>query len=142
MLGALLGELRRRRRDLLGAREAVAQALDRLEVCTDDVMRIARELAGYTMGEAELLRRAMGKKIASEMAQHREKFIEGGKKRGVPAPIAEQIFEQAAKFVDIEQLALSPQCGFASTQEGNTLAEREQWAKLRMIVQIAKEVWG
>lgn len=50
--------------------------------------------------------------------------------------------EEAAKFVDIDQLALSPQCGFASTEEGNTLAEDEQWAKLRMIVEIADEVWG
>ena len=57
-------------------------------------------------------------------------------------PAIKRRIEQAAKFVDIEQLALSPQCGFASTQEGNTLADREQWAKLRMIVQIAKEVWG
>jgi 5-methyltetrahydropteroyltriglutamate--homocysteine methyltransferase len=50
--------------------------------------------------------------------------------------------EAAAKFVDIDQLALSPQCGFASTEEGNTLAEDEQWAKLRMIVDLAEEVWG
>jgi 5-methyltetrahydropteroyltriglutamate--homocysteine methyltransferase len=50
--------------------------------------------------------------------------------------------EQAAKFVDIDQLCLSPQCGFASTEEGNALAEDEQWAKLRMIVDIADEVWG
>jgi len=50
--------------------------------------------------------------------------------------------EQAAKFVDIDQLALSPQCGFASTEEGNVLAEEEEWAKLRMIVEIADEVWG
>jgi 5-methyltetrahydropteroyltriglutamate--homocysteine methyltransferase len=50
--------------------------------------------------------------------------------------------EEAAKFVDIEQLAVSPQCGFASTEEGNTLAEEEQWAKLRMIVDLAEEVWG
>ncbi len=50
--------------------------------------------------------------------------------------------EQAAKFVDIDQLALSPQCGFASTEEGNALAEEEQWAKLRMIVEVADEVWG
>ena len=64
----------------------------------EDVMRIARELAGYTMGEADLLRRAMGKKIPSEMAQHREKFISGGKERGILANISEQIFEQAAKF--------------------------------------------
>ena len=50
--------------------------------------------------------------------------------------------EEAAKFVALDQLALSPQCGFASTEEGNTLAEDEQWAKLRMIVETADEVWG
>ncbi len=50
--------------------------------------------------------------------------------------------EQAAKFIPLEQLCLSPQCGFASTEEGNILAEDEQWAKLRMIVDIAEEVWG
>ena len=50
--------------------------------------------------------------------------------------------DQAAKFVDIDQLCLSPQCGFASTEEGNTLAEDEQWAKLAMIVDLAAEVWG
>jgi 5-methyltetrahydropteroyltriglutamate--homocysteine methyltransferase len=50
--------------------------------------------------------------------------------------------EQAAKFVPLDQLCLSPQCGFASTEEGNVLAEDEQWAKLRMIVEIANEVWG
>src|SRR5512147_820900 len=50
--------------------------------------------------------------------------------------------EQAAKFVSLEQLCLSPQCGFASTEEGNILAEDEQWAKLRMIVELAEEVWG
>jgi 5-methyltetrahydropteroyltriglutamate--homocysteine methyltransferase len=50
--------------------------------------------------------------------------------------------DQAAKFIPLEQLCLSPQCGFASTEEGNTLAEEVQWAKLRMIVEIAQEVWG
>jgi 5-methyltetrahydropteroyltriglutamate--homocysteine methyltransferase len=50
--------------------------------------------------------------------------------------------EQATKFIDIDQLCLSPQCGFASTEEGNALAEDEQWAKLRMIVEIADEVWS
>src|SRR5580658_4367009 len=50
--------------------------------------------------------------------------------------------EQAAKFIDVDQLCLSPQCGFASTEEGNVLAEEEEWAKLRMIVEIADEVWG
>jgi 5-methyltetrahydropteroyltriglutamate--homocysteine methyltransferase len=50
--------------------------------------------------------------------------------------------EQAAKFVPLEQLCLSPQCGFASSEEGNILAEEEQWAKLRMIVELAGEIWG
>ncbi|MGH6671192.1 MAG: 5-methyltetrahydropteroyltriglutamate--homocysteine S-methyltransferase [Xanthobacteraceae bacterium] len=50
--------------------------------------------------------------------------------------------EQAAKFVPLDQLCLSPQCGFASTEEGNALADEEQWAKLRMIVETAQEVWG
>jgi methionine synthase II (cobalamin-independent) len=50
--------------------------------------------------------------------------------------------EEAAKYADIDQLCLSPQCGFASTEEGNRLAEDEQWAKLEMIVEIADEVWG
>jgi 5-methyltetrahydropteroyltriglutamate--homocysteine methyltransferase len=49
---------------------------------------------------------------------------------------------EAAKFAPLDQLALSPQCGFASTEEGNVLAEDEQWAKLAMIVEIADEVWG
>jgi 5-methyltetrahydropteroyltriglutamate--homocysteine methyltransferase len=49
---------------------------------------------------------------------------------------------EAAKFADIDQLCLSPQCGFASTEEGNVLAEEEQWAKLAMIVEVADEVWG
>jgi 5-methyltetrahydropteroyltriglutamate--homocysteine methyltransferase len=50
--------------------------------------------------------------------------------------------DEAAKFVDLDQLCLSPQCGFASTEEGNILAEEEQWAKLRRIVEVAEEVWG
>jgi 5-methyltetrahydropteroyltriglutamate--homocysteine methyltransferase len=50
--------------------------------------------------------------------------------------------DEAAKFVSLEQLCLSPQCGFASTEEGNILAEDEQWTKLRMIVEVAEEVWG
>ena len=64
----------------------------------EDVMRIARELAGYSMGEADLLRRAMGKKIVSEMARHRERFVRGAGAKGILPSVAEQIFEQAAKF--------------------------------------------
>jgi 5-methyltetrahydropteroyltriglutamate--homocysteine methyltransferase len=50
--------------------------------------------------------------------------------------------DEATKYVALDQLCLSPQCGFASTEEGNVLAEDEQWAKLRMIVEVADEVWG
>ena len=50
--------------------------------------------------------------------------------------------DEAARFIPLDQLCLSPQCGFASTEEGNILAEDEQWAKLRMIVEVADEVWG
>ena len=49
--------------------------------------------------------------------------------------------EEATQYVALDQLCLSPQCGFASTEEGNVLAEDEQWAKLKMIVEIAREVW-
>ena len=49
--------------------------------------------------------------------------------------------DQAAKYVDLDQLCLSPQCGFASTEEGNVLSEDEQWAKLALIVEVAEEVW-
>ena len=50
--------------------------------------------------------------------------------------------EDAAKFMPIEQICLSPQCGFASSEEGNIIAEDEQWAKLRMVVEIADEIWS
>jgi len=50
--------------------------------------------------------------------------------------------DEAAKYIALDQLCLSPQCGFASTEEGNILAEDEQWAKLRMIVELADEIWG
>lgn len=49
--------------------------------------------------------------------------------------------EEAARFVPIENLALSPQCGFASTMEGNLLSEDDQWAKLRLVVETARQVW-
>ena len=58
-----------------------------------------------------------------------------------PAQI-EQRIREATEFAPLEQLALSPQCGFASTEEGNVLTEDQQWAKLREIVQIAEKTWG
>ena len=50
--------------------------------------------------------------------------------------------DEATKYAPLDQLCLSPQCGFASTEEGNTLAEDEQWAKLKLVVDVAREVWG
>jgi 5-methyltetrahydropteroyltriglutamate--homocysteine methyltransferase len=50
--------------------------------------------------------------------------------------------EEATKYVPLEQLCISPQCGFASTHHGNILTEDEQWAKLKYIVDISKEIWG
>jgi 5-methyltetrahydropteroyltriglutamate--homocysteine methyltransferase len=49
--------------------------------------------------------------------------------------------DQAAKFVPLEDLCLSPQCGFSSTHHGNKLSEHEQWRKLERVVETAKEVW-
>jgi 5-methyltetrahydropteroyltriglutamate--homocysteine methyltransferase len=50
--------------------------------------------------------------------------------------------EEAARYAPIDQLCLSPQCGFSSTVEGNELSQEQQWSKLRLIVEVAKEVWG
>jgi 5-methyltetrahydropteroyltriglutamate--homocysteine methyltransferase len=49
--------------------------------------------------------------------------------------------DEATRFVALDQLCISPQCGFASTEEGNVLAEEQQWAKLRMCVELGQEVW-
>jgi 5-methyltetrahydropteroyltriglutamate--homocysteine methyltransferase len=53
-----------------------------------------------------------------------------------------QRIKEASKYVPLEHLALSPQCGFASTMEGNLLTEDEQWAKLRLVVDTARRVWN
>jgi len=53
-----------------------------------------------------------------------------------------QRIKEASKYVPLANLALSPQCGFASTMEGNMLTEDEQWAKLRLVVETARQVWG
>lgn len=49
---------------------------------------------------------------------------------------------EAAQYIDLNQLALSPQCGFASTEEGNIITEEQQWAKIALVKSIAQEVWG
>jgi DNA polymerase-3 subunit alpha len=66
----------------------------------EQVMQIAQVMAGYSLGEADLLRRAMGKKIRSEMEKQRERFVAGATTNGVPKAQAETIFELLAKFAD------------------------------------------
>src|SRR5215471_13459748 len=66
----------------------------------EQVMQIAQQMAGYTLGQADLLRRAMGKKIRAEMQAQRERFVSGAVERGVPKAQAETIFELLAKFAD------------------------------------------
>ena len=67
-------------------------------VYQDQVLQIAHRIGGYTLGEADLLRRAMGKKKPEEMAKHREKFVAGAKQGGIPADKAEQLFALMAEF--------------------------------------------
>jgi 5-methyltetrahydropteroyltriglutamate--homocysteine methyltransferase len=50
--------------------------------------------------------------------------------------------EEASRYVDVDQLCLSPQCGFSSTLEGNDISYEDQLAKLRLVVEVAEEVWG
>ena len=69
-------------------------------VYQEQVMQIAQELAGYSLGEADLLRRAMGKKIRAEMDKQRERFVSGAVERGVSKPQADFIFDLLAKFAD------------------------------------------
>ncbi|NQU57347.1 MAG: DNA polymerase III subunit alpha [Rhodospirillales bacterium] len=64
----------------------------------EQVMQVAQELSGYTLGSADLLRRAMGKKIQSEMDEQRQVFVDGAKAKGVPEEKASQIFDQVNMF--------------------------------------------
>jgi len=64
----------------------------------EQIMQIARDVGGYSLGEADLLRRAMGKKKPEEMAKHRVTFISGAESKGVPKKIAEDIFDQMETF--------------------------------------------
>lgn len=66
----------------------------------EQVMKIASTLASFTLGDADLLRRAMGKKISEEMSKQREKFLEGAGKNKIPSKKAEKIFDLMAKFAE------------------------------------------
>jgi DNA polymerase III subunit alpha len=78
-------------------KEILAETLGVI-VYQEQVMQIANRLAGYSLGEADLLRRAMGKKKAEEMAQQRERFVQGATQRGFPNKKIEKIFDLMAQF--------------------------------------------
>jgi DNA polymerase-3 subunit alpha len=69
-------------------------------VYQEQIMQLAQKLAGYSLGEADLMRRAMGKKLQEEMIPHEEKFIKGATERGIPKRTAKEIFDLMAKFAD------------------------------------------
>ncbi|MCF2150853.1 DNA polymerase III subunit alpha [Desmonostoc muscorum LEGE 12446] len=69
-------------------------------VYQEQIMKIAQDMAGYSLGQADLLRRAMGKKKVSEMQKQREKFVDGSAKNGVKKQVAEELFEQMLKFAE------------------------------------------
>ena len=69
-------------------------------VYQEQVMEIARVLSGFSLGEADMLRRAMGKKIRSEMAKQKTRFLKGAEERGLDAALMDDIFEKVAKFAD------------------------------------------
>jgi DNA polymerase-3 subunit alpha len=66
----------------------------------EQIMRIAQDMAGYTLGQADLLRRAMGKKKVSEMEKHREQFVRGAVERGVAKEVATELFDQMVAFAE------------------------------------------
>ena len=69
-------------------------------VYQEQIMKIAQDMAGYSLGQADLLRRAMGKKKVAEMQKHREIFIDGSAKNGVNKRVAEELFDQMIKFAE------------------------------------------
>ncbi len=69
-------------------------------VYQEQIMKIAQDLAGYSLGEADLLRRAMGKKKVSEMQKHRDVFVRGATTRGVDAAVADALFDQMVLFAE------------------------------------------
>jgi DNA polymerase III subunit alpha len=69
-------------------------------VYQEQIMKIAQDMAGYSLGQADLLRRAMGKKKVSEMQKHKENFVDGAAKNGVKKQVADELFEQMIKFAE------------------------------------------
>lgn len=80
--------------------ETILQETYGVLVYQEQIMKVAQDLAGYSLGQADLLRRAMGKKKADEMQKQRETFIEGATKNGIHRKIAESLFDQMVLFAE------------------------------------------
>ena len=114
-------------------------------------LRLRRRGAVQRPGGRRLLhgvgRRALGRlRAAALRAQGQVRRARTGDHqdaaRSRPARTSSAASRRPARFVDLDQLCLSPQCGFSSTSEGNALTEEQQWDKLRLIVETAQSVWG
>ena len=92
-------------------------------VYQEQIMKIAQEMAGYSLGQADLLRRAMGKKKVSEMQKHREMFVDGAAKNGVKTAVATELFDQMVMFAEY--------CLSADTQ---VLTVEHGWLRIGQIV--------
>jgi DNA polymerase-3 subunit alpha len=104
--GGMVEEFIQRHRGEKAVRHIVPQMKDILDntfgvlVYQEQIMQIAQKLAGYSLGDADLMRRAMGKKKREEMAVHEEKFINGAVERGIDRKKAEEIFNLMSQFAD------------------------------------------
>ena len=108
---------------------AIYPALGRLE---------KRGLVRGTVEESSSLRKRRVFKVTTKGLTQFKAWL----KRPVTRDDVMRRIEEAARYFPIENLALSPQCGFASTMEGNNLTEEQQWAKLKLVVDVARRVWG
>jgi DNA polymerase-3 subunit alpha len=84
----------------LAALEPILKETRGIIVYQEQVMKIATELAGFTLAEADILRKAMGKKVTSIMKAQKQRFVQGAKKRGISSPQATKIFEQIRHFAE------------------------------------------
>lgn len=115
-----------------GGYDAIAEKL----FSTLNVDRFLLEYDDERSGSFEPLRFVpQGKKVVLGLVSTKRPDLED------PASLIRQI-ETASKFVPLENLALSPQCGFASTMEGNLMTEEVQWAKMKLVADTARQVWG
>ncbi|MGF1601324.1 MAG: DNA polymerase III subunit alpha [Thermosynechococcaceae cyanobacterium] len=93
-------------------------------VYQEQIMKIAQDMAGYSLGQADLLRRAMGKKKVKEMEKHREIFIEGAAEKGVDKKVSEALFEQMVLFAE-----------YCLSGDTPVLTEEYGWLSLEEVVQ-------